>query len=151
MPQAPAAAPPPLRLDVTTTASLHVVASLVDGRQEKILVNAQGLPLYYFKSDTAKKSKVTGELARLWPPLTGAKPTGSGVAGKLTSTPNAGGRLVAYNGHFLYSFVEDSPGRVTGQGVSGFLVATPGLKTLGAASRAQFHAPVATGGSGYGY
>lgn len=151
MPEAPATAPPPLRLDIANKTSLHAVSSAVDGKQEKILANAQGLPLYYFKADTAKKSKVTGELARLWPPLTGSKPTGNGVAGKLTSTLNTGGPQVAYNGHFLYSFVEDSPGHVTGQGVSGFFVATPGLKSLSAVSKAQSHTPVATSGSGYGY
>jgi predicted lipoprotein with Yx(FWY)xxD motif len=151
VPEAQAAAPPPLHLDVANAASLHAESSLVNGKQEKILANSQGLPLYYFKGDTAKQSKVTGELARLWPPVTGAKPTGNGVSGKLTSIPNTGGRQVAYNGHFLYSFVEDSPGHVTGQGVSGFFVATPKLKALNAATNAQTHAPATTSRSGYGY
>jgi predicted lipoprotein with Yx(FWY)xxD motif len=123
----------------------------VDGTRETILTNAQGLPLYYFKADTANKSKVTGELARLWPALTGAKPTGTGVAGKLTSLQNTNGRQVAYNGHFLYTFVEDSPGQVTGQGVSGFFVATPNLRTLTSASRVQVQPPTTTRSSGYGY
>jgi hypothetical protein len=34
---------------------------------------------------------------------------------------------VAYDHHFLYTFVEDSPGHVTGQGVRDFFVATPNL------------------------
>jgi Secreted repeat of unknown function len=53
---------------------------------------------------------------------------------------------VAYNGHFLYTFVEDSPGHVTGQGVQNFFVATPSL-TAGASSPAT----VAPSKSGYGY
>jgi hypothetical protein len=37
------------------------------------------------------------------------------------------GQQVTYNGHFLYTFVQDSPGHVTGQGVQNFFVATPGI------------------------
>jgi predicted lipoprotein with Yx(FWY)xxD motif len=135
----------------TGATSLHSASSSVDGKRETILANAQGLPLYYFKADTAKKSLVTGELARLWPALTGAKPTATGVAGKLTSLQNTSGRQVAYNGHFLYTFVADTPGHVTGQSVSGFFVATPGLKSLTSASKTHTQTPVVTQRSNYGY
>jgi hypothetical protein len=55
---------------------------------------------------------------------------------------------VQYNGHFLYTFVEDSPGHVTGQGVQNFFIATPGLSTGSAPVPA---APPATQRAGYGY
>ena len=84
---------------------------------EVILVNDKGLPLYIYKPDTATTSMVTGELAALWPPLVASAPTGSGTSGVLAAVPTGSGRQVTYNGHFLYTFVEDSPGQVTGQGV----------------------------------
>ena len=97
----------------------------VAGKTETILVNSQGLPLYYYLSDTAAKSVVTGGLAALWPPLTSASPAATGLAGKLTAVMDIHGNQVAYNGHLLYTFADDQAGQVTGQGVQGFFVATP--------------------------
>jgi predicted lipoprotein with Yx(FWY)xxD motif len=129
--------------------TLHVARTTVDGRQEAILVNAQGLPLYYYSADTAKRSSVSGELAHLWPPLISASPAASGTRGKLTVLKDAFGHQVAYNGHLLYTFIEDAPGHVTGQGVSNFLVATPALKAIGSSSVVK--APSNATSHGYGY
>ena len=134
---------------VANPATLHTATGTVNGKTETILVNAKGLPLYYYQADTAKKSFVSGELARLWPPLLSAKPTGTGTQGKLTALKVASGHQVTYNGHFLYSFVGDIPGHVTGQGVSNFFVATPHIKTVGSASKVT--TPVPSSGGGYGY
>jgi predicted lipoprotein with Yx(FWY)xxD motif len=129
-------------------ATLHTATATVNGTRETILVDAKNRPLYTFKTDTATTSNVKGQLAALWPPLkAGGMPTASGAGGTLTvvSTPN--GRQVAYNGHFLYTFVDDSPGKVTGQGVQDFFVATPGT---GGAAATTAPAP-STGGYSYGY
>jgi predicted lipoprotein with Yx(FWY)xxD motif len=131
--------------------TVHTARTTVNGRTETILVDTQGLPLYYYPADTGKKSLVSGELARLWPPLLSAKPTSSGTQGKLTALRVAAGHQVTYNGHFLYTFIEDSPGHVTGQGVSNFSVATPRLKEIGSAAKVTTTAPVASSGGGYGY
>ena len=64
----------------------------------------------------------------------------------MASVATTNGQQVAYNGHFLYTFVEDRPGQVTGQGVQNFFVATPDLAG-GAATSAQASSPK----SGYGY
>src|ERR1700683_2300069 len=64
-------------------ATVHTVQATVGGKPETILVNSQGLPLYYYLNDTAQKSVVTGELAALWPPLTSASPAAIGLNGKL--------------------------------------------------------------------
>jgi hypothetical protein len=64
----------------------------------------------------------------------------------LAATTN--GQQVSYNGHFLYTFVEDSPGRVTGQGVQNFFVATPSLTTDASNTGDMTPTPV---GNGYGY
>jgi len=47
---------------------VHTAPVTVAGRTETILVNTHGLPLYYYRPDTAAKSLITGTLARLWPP-----------------------------------------------------------------------------------
>jgi|SRR5580658_10267832 predicted lipoprotein with Yx(FWY)xxD motif len=133
-------------LSAVGTTTLHVTKTTVDGKNEAILVNAQGLPLYYFPADTAKKSSVSGELAHLWPPLVSTSPTATGTRGKVTVLKDAFGHQVAFNGHLLYTFIEDAPGHVTGQGVSNFLVATPTLKAIGSSSGVK--TPGITSGGG---
>src|SRR5580698_1838754 len=118
---------------------------------ETILVNAKGLPLYYYQADKATKSQVSGVLAQLWPAVVSARPTASGVKGKVASVKQADGRQVTYNGHFLYTFVDDSPGHVTGQGVSDFFVATPNIRTVGSARTVKAVPAPATPSRGYGY
>jgi predicted lipoprotein with Yx(FWY)xxD motif len=133
-----------------TVAIVRTAPVTVTGKTETILVNAHGLPLYFYRPDTAAKSFVTGGLARLWPPLTSAAPTAAGTSGKVTVVNDAHGRQVAYNGHLLYTFTSDHPGQVTGQGFQNFFVATPGLAPITAAAARTGTAPAAPA-SGYGY
>jgi predicted lipoprotein with Yx(FWY)xxD motif len=77
----------------------------------------------------ATKSLVTGQLAVLWPPLVARAPTAHGATGTLAAVATRNGQQVTYNGHFLYTFVQDSSGHVTGQGVQNFFVATPGISS----------------------
>ncbi len=123
----------------------------VNGKNETILVNAQGLPLYYYQPDTAAKSLVTGQLAAAWPPVTSAMPAGTGLSGTLTAVNDAHGSQVAYNGHLLYTFITDRPGQVTGQGVQNFFVATPGIAPLSATSAPAGTVPASPASGGYGY
>jgi predicted lipoprotein with Yx(FWY)xxD motif len=137
-------------------ATVRTLQASVGGKTETILVNSQGLPLYYYLNDTAAKSDVTGGLAALWPPLTSASPGATGLSGKLAAVMDVHGDQVAYNGHLLYTFAGDQAGRVTGQGVQGFFVATPGITPLAGSSTAGSSttagtAPAAPSGSGYGY
>ena len=137
-------------------ATVRTVQATVGGKTQTVLVNGQGLPLYYYLNDTAAKSVVTGGLAALWPPLTSASPAATGLTGKLTAVMDIHGDQVAYNGHLLYTFADDQPGQVTGQGVQGFFVATPGLAPIAGSSTAGSSttagpAPAAPSGSGFGY
>jgi predicted lipoprotein with Yx(FWY)xxD motif len=134
----------------STPATLHTAAVSVGGATEAVLVNGQGLPLYFYKPDTATKSMVSGELASLWPPLDASSPTARGASGTLKVVDTINGHQVTYNGHFLYTFVEDSPGHVSGQGVQNFFVATPGLPTQRVASTSGGVAPTPAA-HGYGY
>lgn len=131
-------------------ATVETAKATVGGKTETILVSSRDLPLYYYPPDTAKKSFVTGELAQFWPPLVSTSPSEKGVDGKLTVLVDANGHQVAYNGHFLYTFAEDRPGHVTGQGVQGFFLATPDLKPIGSSSAPKVMTPP-TGGYGYSY
>jgi predicted lipoprotein with Yx(FWY)xxD motif len=131
-------------------ATVRAALATVGGRTEAILVNAQGLPLYYYRPDTATRSLVSGGLARLWPPLTSTAPTAAGVSGKLTVVRDAHGGQVAYNGHLLYTFTSDRAGQVTGQGFQNFFVATPGLTPLTSSPAPVTTIPPAPSG-GYGY
>jgi len=129
-------------------ATVRTATATVQGKTESILVDAKGLPLYIYRPDTPTTSRVTGQLAALWPPLIATAPTVQRAGGMLTSVATANGRQVAYNDHFLYTFVEDSPGRVTGQGVQNFFVATPNLSA--AVSVPSQSAPT-TPPNNYGY
>jgi predicted lipoprotein with Yx(FWY)xxD motif len=144
-PAASSAAPADTAPVAAATTTVHTVNAMVGGMTESILVDAKGLPLYIYKPDTSTTSRVTGQLAALWPPLIASTPTGStDITGTLSSVAATNGQQVSYNGHFLYTFVEDSPGRVTGQGVQNFFVATPATATQGSSAPT----PVA---NGYGY
>jgi predicted lipoprotein with Yx(FWY)xxD motif len=134
-----------------TAATVRTAPATVGGKSETILVNAGGLPLYFYRPDTAAKSFVTGGLAGLWPPLTSAAPTAAGVGGKLTVVNDAHGHQVAYNGHLLYTFTSDHAGQVTGQGVQNFFVATPGLAPVTTSSAPGGAVPAAPSANGYGY
>ena len=133
------------------TATVRTAQAAVEGKTDTILVNGQGLPLYFFAKDTAAKSVVTGELAALWPPLTSASPTATGLTGKLAAVSDVHGDQVAYNGHLLYTFADDHAGQVTGQGVQGFSVATPGLAPIAGSPASTGAVPAASPGYGYGY
>jgi predicted lipoprotein with Yx(FWY)xxD motif len=135
-------------------ATVRTVQASVGGKTETILVTSQGLPLYYYLNDTSAKSVVTGGLAALWPPLTAASPAATGLTGKVTAVIDIHGNQVAYNGHLLYTFADDQPGQVTGQGVQGFFVATPGLTAITGSQTATGtapSAPAAPSGNPYGY
>jgi predicted lipoprotein with Yx(FWY)xxD motif len=128
--------------------TVHTATATVQGKSETILVDAKGLPLYIYKPDTPTTSRVSGQLAALWPPLIAHAPNARGATGTLTSVETPNGGQVAYNGHFLYTFTEDSSGRVTGQGVQNFFVATPDLST-GSSSDMQGAPAPSSNNSGY--
>ena len=113
-------------------ATVRIASAPVGGKTETILENSRGLPLYFYRPDTATRSLVTGALAQLWPPLIAGAPDGAGLSGKLGVLNDVNGRQVTYNGHPLYTFADDQAGHVTGQGVQDFFVATPGLARISA-------------------
>ena len=132
-----------------TAATVRTAPATVAGTTETILVNSGGLPLYFYRPDTAATSLVTGGVAALWPALTSAAPTAAGATGKLTVVNDVHGHQVAYNGHLLYTFTSDHAGQVTGQGVQNFFVATPGLTPIAGSPAPAATVPAAPAAGGY--
>jgi len=152
IPATPAAAPATAPVAPATPATVHTVSTTVTGKTETVLVDAQGLPLYFYKPDTATQSFVSGGLASLWPPLVSTTPSISGATGKVTVTKSVHGGQVAYKGHFLYTFAGDSAGHVSGQDVQNFFVATPGLSAINTSKTTTTPTvPASRSGGIYGY
>jgi predicted lipoprotein with Yx(FWY)xxD motif len=107
-----------------------------------ILTDSSGKPLYTLSGTC------TGSCASAWPALTvpaSTKPTGTGVTGTLSAVKQTDGSFqVTYNGSPLYTFVQDSSGQATGQGVAGFSV----VKMSGSAAPTGSTTST-TSGSGY--
>jgi predicted lipoprotein with Yx(FWY)xxD motif len=111
-----------------TSATASVAKSTVEVRGTrlgKILVNSQGRTLYLFKKDSRGRSACIGECAKFWPPLRASgKPTaGDGIsASKLGTIRRSDGKpQVTYNGHPLYTFLQDTKaGQTNGQGLTAF-------------------------------
>ena len=132
----------------STPPTIRQTVVSVNGRSERVIVDRAGLPLYTYGPDTSHQSFVTGSLATTWPPLTGTVPSEAGLPGKVALVHTQNGRQVTYNGHFLYTFVGDSPGSVQGDGVQNFYVATPALSVL--ARGTHVSPPSSTNNYGYG-
>ena len=90
-----------------------------------VMVDRQGRTLYLFARDSGSTSACTGACAVNWPPLRvrGTPLVGSGLEASevgTTARPDGSSQLT-YNGHPLYTFVNDkSPGDTNGEGLNAF-------------------------------
>jgi len=125
-----------------------VTAKTINGTQ--ILVNSQGMTLYWFVPDTSTTSKCSGQCATFWPPVKGPVTAGSGVTGTLgTITRSDGSKQATYDGHPLYTFASDtSPGQAKGNGLNASGGVWWEMETSGATPAAK--ASSGSGGSGGG-
>jgi predicted lipoprotein with Yx(FWY)xxD motif len=87
----------------------------------EVLVDADGNALYTNDQDTEGEIACTGECASIWLPVTtkSAEPGAEDpeVEAKLSVVRNPDGdSQVAYDGKPLYTFTEDNPGELTGNG-----------------------------------
>jgi predicted lipoprotein with Yx(FWY)xxD motif len=91
------------------------------GDKGAVLVDSAGKALYAADQEIAADNMVlcTEGCTSFWEPLevSNGSPTGDSVSGELgiVKRPD-GGRQVTLDGKLLYSFVEDEPGEVTGDG-----------------------------------
>lgn len=85
-----------------------------------------GQPLYTYNLDTAGVSKCSGSCLAAWPAYEDKGATTNLPSGVSTiKRTDNGATQFTYNGMPLYTFVGDSNGQVTGNGVQDFTVAKP--------------------------
>jgi predicted lipoprotein with Yx(FWY)xxD motif len=117
----------------------------------KVLMDSNGLAVYTPDGETASNVRCTGGCLSIWKPLRPGGLTG-GDAGKLAViTRPDGSKQVAVAGKPLYTFAEDTPGSVTGNGTKdafgGKSFTWHAVKAGGAAAAAPASKP---SGGGYG-
>jgi predicted lipoprotein with Yx(FWY)xxD motif len=98
----------------TTTVSAEQI-----GDAGSVLADSAGQALYASDEETGGTVLCTDACLSFWTPLTisGGAPTGSSLPGKLDVVERPdGARQVTYDGMLLYSFNEDKPGEVSGDG-----------------------------------
>jgi len=102
---------------VQTGGGSDTVSTKSIGGAGSVLVDSKGDVLYTNNQDTASKMACTASCQSIWPPLmaSGGHPTSSDSAVQ-TKLGVANGQ-VTFDGKPLYTFVQDSPGRATGNGV----------------------------------
>src|SRR6266516_293550 len=139
--------PAPTTGGSNSSAVIQTATVTVKGQSETVLINAQGLTLYYFTADSATQSAVSGNLAQIWHAQlftgSGGPTSSTSLPGKLSVQTDVNGNQVEYNGHPLYTFSGDTaPGQTNGEGITGmWFVAAPNLTVQGGGSTS----------GGYGY
>jgi predicted lipoprotein with Yx(FWY)xxD motif len=135
----------------STAAATAVVNSTKIG-SATVLTDAKGFTLYWFAPDTSTTSNCNGSCASFWPPLKGPVTAGTGVTGTLgTITRSDGSTQATYNGHPLYTFVQDTaPGQDNGNGKNLSGGVWHDATVSGSAAPASSPSS-GGGGGGYGY
>jgi predicted lipoprotein with Yx(FWY)xxD motif len=106
------------------TLPVNVGAANVAGQSQGVLVDVNGLTLYYLTSDSVSNSACTGKCLHDRPAVLSDSlpPTPSSVpnVGFLGVANNANGSQVTYSGHFLYRYAGDHQmGDAGGEGAKG--------------------------------
>jgi len=120
---------------MSSTGAATVSAADV-GKLGKVLVDGNGMTLYYFEKDSHGKSKCDGACAQAWPPLTtdGNPVAKNGaMAAKLGTTKRSDGSTqVTYAGWPLYLYAGDTqPGQANGNNIDQFGAEWYALTTKG--------------------
>ncbi len=107
-----------------------VLITKTDPSVGQYLADPSGKPLYTYSGDTSGVSNCTGTCLTEWPAYVATGSTANLPAGVGTiKRADNGAMQYTYNGMPLYYFVDDSAGKVTGNGQDKFKVATPSSTT----------------------
>jgi predicted lipoprotein with Yx(FWY)xxD motif len=110
--------------DDAMAAKRGATVKVVNSQYGRVIADKRGEALYLFDKETSKRSRCYRACAVAWPPLlTTAKPrAGKGAdATQLGTTRRRNGKLqVTYNGHPLYYYKDDEPGRILCHNVDEF-------------------------------
>lgn len=139
----------------TSTSSATVATST--SSYGTIVTSGSGVTFYVFSADSHDRSACTSSCAAAWHPVIAAHPTVGGAAKQsLVSTfvRPGGEHQVAYDGHPLYTFVDDSgPHVISGQGINSFggswHVISPGGVPITAAASSSSSSSSSGYSSGY--
>lgn len=116
------------------------------------LADPSGKALYAYGSDTSGVSNCTGSCLSAWPAYQDKGATTDLPAGVGTITRTDNGQVqYTYNGLPLYYFASDSPGQVTGNGVSGFTAAKPAATSSPASTSTTPTSPSSSSSSSSSY
>ncbi|TLM71175.1 hypothetical protein [Pseudarthrobacter sp. NamB4] len=121
---APAASVSPSSATPTSAASAAVGLKTASSSAGTIVVDANGMSVYFFTKDVKDSgtSACTDACLAAWPPVLteSATPAAEGITGELGTIPTPDGKQqVTLNGMPLYYFAKDTkPGDVMGQGVN---------------------------------
>jgi predicted lipoprotein with Yx(FWY)xxD motif len=91
------------------------------GDSGRVLVDSAGKALYAADEEADSSVVCTGACTSFWVPLTidGSAPSGDSLPSELGVVERGNStRQVTFDGKRLYTFVEDEPGEVTGDGFS---------------------------------
>jgi predicted lipoprotein with Yx(FWY)xxD motif len=106
---------------LATAASAYAMepAKLMDSSGGKIWTDEKGMTLYTFDKDEKGTSNCYDKCAAAWPPLAAAADAKADDEWSVVDRTD-GTKMWAYDGHPLYTFVEDkAPGDVKGDGKGG--------------------------------
>ncbi|HEX3294451.1 MAG TPA: hypothetical protein VHR38_12010 [Solirubrobacterales bacterium] len=149
----------------TTAGGTDTVATKSISGVGTVLVDSKGDALYTNNQDSGMNVACTGSCTAIWVPVmapSSGQPTSSdqAVQAKLGAVKSKSGSQVTFGGMPLYSFVQDSPGQVTGNGVTdnfGGTSFTWTVASTGAVSSSSNSTSTSSGSSsggssgGYGY
>jgi predicted lipoprotein with Yx(FWY)xxD motif len=151
--------------NTTATGSDTVSTKSISG-VGTVLVDSKGMALYTNNQDSGMHVACTGSCTAIWVPLmapSSGQPASSdqAVQAKLGMVKSKGGSQVTFGGKPLYTFVQDSPGQVTGNGFTDnfggtsftWTVASTGQVSSSSNSTSTSSGSSSSGGSsgGYGY
>jgi predicted lipoprotein with Yx(FWY)xxD motif len=113
-----------MKEDEAMAAKGGATVKVVGSQFGRVIADRRGEAFYLFGKEKGERSRCYGECAVAWPPvLTKGKPrAGKGAdADLLGTTHRRNGKLqVTYNGHPLYYFKDDEPGRILCHNVDEF-------------------------------
>ena len=148
----------------TTAGGSNTVSTKSVSGVGTVLVDSKGDALYTNNQDSGMNVACTGSCTSIWVPLmapSSGQPTASdqAVQAKLGVVKSQSGSQVTYGGKPLYTFVQDSPGEVTGNGFTDnfggtsftWTVASSGQMPSSSNSTSTSSGSSSSGGGGYGY
>jgi predicted lipoprotein with Yx(FWY)xxD motif len=109
----------------SSTLSKNVIQTKNDSALGDYLTSSSGAPLYTYEKDTPGESNCMDSCLGAWPAYVPTDSSATMEENLSVITRSDSVMQYAYRGMPLYTFVSDSNGKVTGDGVNGFKLAKP--------------------------